>query len=240
MMAHEALDIFDAVETWVFDLDNTLYPASSKLFDQVSRRMTGYIAEYFNMAPDAALARQKDFFMRYGTTLRGLMTEHGVDPEPFLDYVHKIDVGAVAPNPSLALKLGKLPGRKLVFTNASRVHARRVMDRIGITEHFEEIFDIADADYIPKPDRTSYAMMLRRHKVSPATACMIEDLEGNLDPAKALGMATVWLRHDTEWTRQKQSGPVPRYVDFVTDNLCDWLDLVLARRGIADISDKGR
>jgi putative hydrolase of the HAD superfamily len=230
MMAHEALDIFDAVETWVFDLDNTLYPASSKLFDQVSRRMTGYIAEYFNMAPDAALARQKDFFMRYGTTLRGLMTEHGVDPEPFLDYVHKIDVGAVAPNPSLALKLGKLPGRKLVFTNASRVHARRVMDRIGITEHFEEIFDIADADYIPKPDRTSYAMMLRRHKVSPATACMIEDLEGNLDPAKALGMATVWLRHDTEWTRQKQSGPVPRYVDFVTDNLCDWLDLVLARR----------
>jgi putative hydrolase of the HAD superfamily len=236
MMHEQSLDIFDGVETWVFDLDNTLYPASSKLFDQVSRRMTGYIAEYFNMAPDAALARQKDFFMRYGTTLRGLMTEHGVDPEPFLDYVHKIDVGAVAPNPSLALKLGKLPGRKLVFTNSSRVHARRVMERIGINGHFEEVFDIADADYVPKPDRTSYAMMLRRHKVSAATACMVEDLVINLEPAKALGMATVWLRHDTERNKTHHSSPIPRYIDFVTDDLCDWLDLVLARRGAADES----
>ena len=229
-MTDAPIEIFDRIDTWVFDLDNTLYPASSKLFDQVSRRMTGYISEYFNIAPDAALARQKDFFMRYGTTLRGLMTEHGVDPEPFLDYVHKIDIGVVAPNPSLAQKLGGLPGRKLVFTNASRIHARRVMDRIGITEHFEEIFDVADADYIPKPDRTSYAMMLRRHKVSPETACMIEDIAGNLEPAKALGMATVWLRHENEWSRPKQPGPTPRYIDLVIDDLGHWLDLVLQRR----------
>jgi putative hydrolase of the HAD superfamily len=229
MMARQSLDIFDGVETWVFDLDNTLYPASSRLFDQVSRRMTGYIAEYFNLAPDAALARQKEFFVRYGTTLRGLMTEHGVDPEPFLKYVHEIDVGVVAPNPSLALKLGRLPGRKLVFTNASRVHARRVMERIGINQHFEAIFDVADADYIPKPDRTSYAMMLRRHKVSPSTACMIEDIAGNLEPAKALGMATVWLTHHNELSKPKDSA-APDYIDFVTNDLGDWLDLVLARR----------
>jgi putative hydrolase of the HAD superfamily len=237
-MREQSLDILDGVETWVFDLDNTLYPASSKLFDQVSRRMTGYIAEYFDMAPDAALKRQKEFFMRYGTTLRGLMTEHGVDPEPFLDYVHRIDVGVVAPNPPLALKLGLLPGRKLVFTNASRAHAKRLMERIGITEHFEEIFDIADADYIPKPDKTSYSMMLRRHQVSPSTACMIEDIAGNLEPAKALGMATVWLRHENEWSKPKDS-TAPDYIDFVTDDLGDWLDLVLARRRLADVAGDG-
>jgi putative hydrolase of the HAD superfamily len=229
-------DPFDHVDTWVFDLDNTLYPASSKLFDQASRRMTDYISAYFDLAPDAALARQKDFFVRYGTTLRGLMVEHGVAPEPFLEYVHKIDIGIVSPNPLLAIKLGLLPGRKIIFTNASRVHAKRVMERIGITEHFEEIFDITDADYIPKPNHASYVMMLRRHKVSPTTACMIEDLPGNLEPAKALGMATVWLRHDTEFPRPKETGPIPRYIDFVTDNLTDWLDYVLDRRGLGNIA----
>jgi putative hydrolase of the HAD superfamily len=226
------LDPFAHVDTWVFDLDNTLYPASSKLFDQASRRMTAFIAEYFDMAPDAALARQKDFFLRYGTTLRGLMTEHGVEPGPFLEYVHKIDVGVVQPNAPLALKLGLLPGRKIVFTNATRVHAQRVLERLGITRHFEEIFDITDADYVPKPDRASYAMMLRRHQVTPTTACMIEDLAGNLEPAKALGMATVWLRHDSEWAKPRQPGPLPTYIDYVTDTLEDWLDYVLDRRGI--------
>jgi len=223
-------DTFDRIDTWVFDLDNTLYPATSKLFDQISRRMTGFIAEHFDIAPDAALARQKEFFMRYGTTLRGLMIEHRLAPEPFLDYVHKIDVGVVASNPALALKLGHLPGRKLIFTNASRVHAERVMARIGIDHHFEDIFDIAAADYIPKPDRTSYAMMLRRHGVSPETACMVEDIAANLEPAKALGMATVWLKGELEWARPKNGGKTPDYIDFVADDLGSWLDAVIARR----------
>ena len=231
MKRDQSLDSFDHIDTWVFDLDNTLYPASSRLFDQVSRRMTGYISEYFNIAPDAALARQKDFFMRYGTTLRGLMTEHGLDPEPFLAYVHKIDVGLVDPNPELALKLGLLPGRKLVFTNSTRLHAQRIMERIGITEHFEEIFDITDADYIPKPDRTSYAMMLRRHDVRPTSACMVDDLPHNLEPAKALGMATVWLQGEHEWARPSPGPDAMRYIDFVAGNLCGWLESILTRRG---------
>jgi putative hydrolase of the HAD superfamily len=222
--------VFDRIDTWVFDLDNTLYPASSKLFDQVSRRMTGFIAEYFDIAPDAALARQKDFFMRYGTTLRGLMIEHGMDPEPFLDYVHKIDVGLVDPNPDLALKLGLLPGRKLIFTNSSRIHAKRVMERIGITEHFEEIFDISDADYVPKPDRTSYAMMLRRHGVTADTACMIDDIPVNLETAKAVGMTTVWLKGVRDWGPREPKGTILNKIDFVADDLCTWLDAVLARR----------
>jgi putative hydrolase of the HAD superfamily len=225
-------EIFDRVDTWVFDLDNTLYPASSRLFDQISRRMTGFIAEHFDIAPDAALARQKDFFVRYGTTLRGLMTEHGMNPEPFLKYVHEIDVGLVEPNPNLALKLGLLPGRKLIFTNSSRLHARRVMDRIGITEHFEEIFDISDADYIPKPDRTSYAMMLRRHDVTPASACMVDDIPVNLETAKAVGMATVWLKGDRDWSGSEPKGHILNKIEFVAEDLCTWLEMVLARRAV--------
>jgi putative hydrolase of the HAD superfamily len=184
-------DIFDKVETWVFDLDNTLYPATSKVFDQISRRMTGFISEHFDIAPDAALAKQRDFFMRYGTTLRGLMTEHGLKPGPFLDYVHD--------------------------------------------HHFEEIFDIAAADYIPKPDRTSYAMMLRKHGVVPGTACMIEDMAVNLEPAKAIGMSTVWLKGEIAWARPKRGAGIPRYIDFVADDLASWLDGVIARREIPQI-----
>jgi putative hydrolase of the HAD superfamily len=226
----ELPELFDRVETWVFDLDNTLYPASSRLFDQISQRMTGFIAEYFDIAPDAAFVRQKELFIRYGTTLRGLMTEHGMAPEPFLEHVHKIDVGLVEPNPDLALKLGLLPGRKLIFTNSSRIHAQRVMERIGITKYFEEIFDISDADYIPKPDRTSYAMMLRRHDVKADTACMIDDIPINLDTAKALGMTTVWLRGERDWAAFNERDPIRKKIDFVTDDLCEWLDMVLARR----------
>jgi len=225
-------DIFDGVETWVFDLDNTLYPATSKVFDQISRRMTGFIAEHFDIAPDAALARQRDFFVRYGTTLRGLMIEHRIAPEPFLDYVHKIDVGMVATNPALAQKLEQLPGRKFIFTNASRIHAERVMEQIGIGHHFEDIFDIAAADYIPKPDKTSYAMMLRRHGVAAETACMIEDMAINLEPAKALGMSTVWLKGEIEWARPKAGTKTPAYIDYVADDLDSWLDGVIARRGL--------
>jgi putative hydrolase of the HAD superfamily len=222
-------DIFDPIEAWVFDLDNTLYPAVSHVFDQISRRMTAFIAEHFDIAPDAALRRQRDYFMRYGTTLRGLMIEHGLPPGPFLDYVHDIDISRVRGDPDLALKLGLLPGRKLIFTNASRVHAERIMKKIGITEHFEDIFDIAAADYIPKPDRTSYAMMLRRHGVKADTACMIEDIAVNLEPAKALGMTTVWLKGEIDWAKPKGMG-TPRYIDFVADDLVSWLDGVLERR----------
>jgi putative hydrolase of the HAD superfamily len=225
-------EIFDRVETWVFDLDNTLYPAASHVFDQISRRMTAFIADHFDIAPDAALARQKDYFRRYGTTMRGLMTEHGMEPGPFLDYVHDIDVSKVDPNPELVQKLGHLPGRKLIFTNASRIHAERVMERIGITHHFEDIFDIAAADYLPKPDRTAYAMMLRRHGVKASTACMIEDIAANLEPAKAVGMATVWLEGDAAWARPQKGRGVPRYIDFVAADLLSWMDGVLARRGI--------
>ena len=225
---------FDTVETWIFDLDNTLYPASSRLFEEVSRRMTAFISDYFNMAPDAAYQRQRDFFMRYGTTLRGLMVEHRMDPEPFLTYVHAIDVGVIQAAPELAERLALLPGRKLVFTNSSRQHAERVLDRLGITPHFEEIFDIAAADYVPKPDKTSYSLMLQRHQVLPGSACMIDDIARNLEPAKGLGMKTVWLRGGIDWARH-QNVLGADYVDHTVDDLLVWLDEVIRRR--AQIED---
>jgi putative hydrolase of the HAD superfamily len=222
--------LFDRIDTWIFDLDNTLYPASSRLFNEVSKRITAFIAERFTLPPDAARVRQRDFFMRYGTTLRGLMVEHGVDPGPFLDYVHAIDVGLLESNPGLGGRLARLPGRKLVFTNASRRHAERVLDQLGIGPHFEEIFDIAAADYVPKPDRSSYALMLERHNVEPETACMIEDMARNLEPAKALGMRTVWLKGDIEWARRQGADPSPPYVDHIVNDLEHWLDELIARR----------
>jgi putative hydrolase of the HAD superfamily len=226
--------IFDKVEDWVFDLDNTLYPASSRLFDLISLRMTAFIAEYFDIAPDAAHARQKEFYIRYGTTLRGLMVEHDVDPAPFLDYVHRIDLGLVPADPGLSDRLARLPGRKLIFTNASRIHAERVMDRIGIAHHFENIFDIADADYIPKPSLAGYEMLLRLYGVAGDTACMIEDLAINLEPAKALGMKTVWLKGEIGWAQPQAGDTVPDYIDHVAGDLGEWLDGVLQRRQAVD------
>jgi putative hydrolase of the HAD superfamily len=223
--------LFDSVDTWVFDLDNTLYPASSRLFNEVSKRITSFITERFAMPPDAARVRQRDFFMRYGTTLRGLMVEHGVNPGPFLDYVHAIDVGLIESDPRLGARLARLPGRKLVFTNASRRHAERVLDQLGIGPHFEQIFDIADADYVPKPDRASYTLMLQRHGVAAESACMIEDMARNLEPAKALGMRTVWLKDDIEWAQRQGVEDSPPYVDHIVDDLGTWLDDVITRRG---------
>ena len=223
-------EIFAPVETWVFDLDNTLYPPASRLFDQVSGRMTKFIVEHFDLDPDTARVKQKDLFKRHGTTMRGLMVEHGIDPNVFLDYVHSIDVGSIDANPSLGKRLGLLPGSKLIFTNASRGHAERVLGQLGIAPHFEEIFDISKADYVPKPDRATYAAMLERHQVSAANACMVEDMAVNLKMAKELGMATVWLRGEIDWAQPEGQLSEASYIDYAADDLGSWLDLVIASR----------
>jgi putative hydrolase of the HAD superfamily len=227
-MPTSTFEIFRPIDAWVFDLDNTLYPASCGLFNQVSQRMTAYICEYFRLEQDDALERQRDLFMRYGTTLRGLMIEHGLDPEPFLADIHRVDFELVQPNPALALKLGMLPGRKLIFTNSSRHHANQVMARLGITEHIEHVFDIADADYIPKPDSACYEMLLDRHGVNAKTACMVDDVPFNLPPAKALGMTTVWLKGEGEWARPDPKPAIMGQIDCVAINLVHWLDEVLS------------
>jgi putative hydrolase of the HAD superfamily len=222
--------LFAEVDSWVFDLDNTLYPAASNLFASVSRRMTAFIENRFGLSTGAAREKQRDFFERYGTTLRGLMVEDGLDPLPFLDYVHQIDLAPLCPDPILAEKLAALPGRKLIFTNATRHHAERIMRHVGIHDHFTEIFDIASADFVPKPDKATYARMLDRHGVTPGRACMIDDLAWNLEPAKAFGMKTVWLDNNINWARSQDVSDHLPYVDRTIHNLCAWLDEVIATR----------
>jgi len=188
-----------AKKTWVFDLDNTLYPAECDLFSQVDRKMSAFVAALFGVDHLEARRVQKRYFLDYGTTLKGLMERHGVDPHAFLAEVHDIDISAIAPDPALSEALEGLGGRKLVFTNASAGYAERILDRLGIARQFDGLYDIAAADFEPKPRAETYARFVDRFGVAPAGAVMIEDMARNLPPAAALGMTTVWLRTSYEW-----------------------------------------
>jgi len=183
----------ESVETWIFDLDNTLYPASCNLFAQVDRRMGQFIQTLLDLDPLAAKALQKRYWREHGTTLRGLMNEHRVDPLHFMDYVHDIDLGVVPHSLPLDRALGRLPGRKVIFTNGSVGHAERVLKARGIASHFDGIFDIVASDYRPKPDPEPYDWLCRRFRIEPRRAVMVEDMVRNLLPAHAMGMGTVWV-----------------------------------------------
>ncbi len=231
---HDADDLiaFDHVSEWVFDLDNTLYPQHSNLFDQIDKRMTTYVARLMNLGRDEARIIQKDFYHRHGTTLRGLMLEQQIDTDEFLEFVHDIDHTPIEPNPELAQAIKALPGRKLIYTNGSRKHAEAVADRLGISEHFEDIFDIVAADLEPKPDPAPYGKFFSVMGVDPTRAAMFEDLPKNLRVPKNEGMVTTLLVpqgtrevfHE-EWELEKQDGDP---VDFVTDDMTAFLQEILA------------
>ncbi|HZH26529.1 MAG TPA: pyrimidine 5'-nucleotidase [Azospirillaceae bacterium] len=198
---------FDRIRVWIFDLDNTLYPAALNLFAQVDRRMGEFVADRFGLPYEAARLEQKRLFRDHGTTLRGLMVERGVDPVAFMDYVHDIDLGTLDPDPRLAAALARLPGRRVIHTNGSAKHAARVCRRLGLGDDlFDDIFDIEAADWIPKPDPRPYGALAARLGFDPATACMFEDIARNLAPAAALGMTTVWVRSEADWARPDRGG----------------------------------
>lgn len=207
-------------ETWVFDLDNTLYPASCNLFAQVDQRIGEFIAKTLKIGAEEAHQLQKSYFRQYGTTLHGLMKNHGLAPDDFLDYVHQIDVTPLPPDPALDKALGQLPGRKIVFTNGSHKHAENVMARLGIGHRFEAIFDIVAADYVPKPDPFTYDVMVRRHWIDPRSAVMVEDIPKNLLPAHAMGMTTVLVRGQSDWSQDGADGD---HIHHATDDLVAWL-----------------
>ncbi|MEQ8965536.1 MAG: pyrimidine 5'-nucleotidase [Azospirillaceae bacterium] len=216
------------MDVWIFDLDNTLYPASSNLFPQVSARMAAFIAETFALPHDEARALQKRYFREYGTTMRGLMSNHAVDPHAFLAYVHDIDVSVLPAATALDRALDRLDGRKLVYTNGSADHAARVLDRLGVARHFEACFDIVAAEFDPKPDRGAYRRMLARHGIEPTRAVMVEDMAVNLEPAHELGMTTVLVRGDggetvADGPGADESADAPAHVHHVTDDLPSWL-----------------
>jgi len=210
---------------WVFDLDNTLYPAATDLFAQVDVRIRDYVAEFLSLPPEEAYKLQKRYFAEYGTTMRGLMDNHGVYPTHYMDFVHDIDLSPVSPDSNMDAALDRLPGRKVIFTNASVSHAERVMERIGISRHFDGIFDIIDGDYQPKPQMPPYHKMIKRFDLDPKKSVMVEDIAKNLVPAAELGMTTVWVRTDTHWGRDGGDGD---YVHHQTDDLSAWLGRISA------------
>jgi len=214
-------------EAWVFDLDNTLYPAASNLFQQVDRRITRFIADFLNLDSESAYRLQKSYFRRHGTTMRGLMDVHGIDPGPFLDFVHDIDLTPVAPDPTLDAALARLTGRKIVFTNGPTDHALRVMDRLAVRRHFEAVFDIVAADYVPKPEPKAYEALVRRYRLDPRATVMVEDLARNLAPAAAMGMTTVWVRAPLPGGTPKAEGD-DAAADHVIDDLAQWLGALTA------------
>jgi putative hydrolase of the HAD superfamily len=225
-MTRTAPAAIGTIDTWVFDLDNTLYPASCNLFAQVDWRITAFLADFLKMERDAARAIQKDLARRYGTSLRGMMVEHNMPPDEFLHYVHDIDLSPVPPSPALDQALGRLPGRKLIFTNGSVRHAENVMNRLGVGHHFAGVFDVVASAYVPKPDPAPYRALVERHAIAAPRAAMIEDIARNLIPAAQMGMTTVWVRTDHEFAR---FGAEDGHIHHVADDLVAWLDEAAAQ-----------
>ena len=214
---------FSHVEAWVFDLDNTLYPASSNLFARIDRRMTAYIARLLGV--DAAEARrvQKAYFHGHGTTLAGLMAEHHVDPHDFLQDVHDIEMDVLSHDAPLAAALARLPGRKLVFTNGDRPYALMVLDRLGLGGSFEGVHDIVAMELRPKPDPGAYQGLCDAFAIDPTRALFVEDMARNLPPAKAIGMTTVWVDNGSE----QAPGTTPDGIDYRIAELGPWLHEIL-------------
>lgn len=219
------------VGSWVFDLDNTLYPAQCRLFSQIDARMTEFIRMTTGVAHDEARRLQKHYYVKYGTTLSGMMAEHKTHPDAFLDYVHDIDFSVVPEDPSMRAAIEALPGRRYIFTNGSVPHAERVLSRIGVNGLFDDIFDIRAADWTPKPHRATYERFLASTRIKAHEAAMFEDLAHNLEAAHALGMTTVLVASDADWfadepeaKRPARPGEEkPEHVHHVTDDLAAFL-----------------
>jgi putative hydrolase of the HAD superfamily len=211
---------FRHIDTWVFDLDNTLYPASCRLFDQMHVRMGDYVMRRFGVEYVEAKRIQKELYHKHGTTLRGLMVEHGEAPEAFLEHVHDIDYSAVPESPALAAAIAALPGRKLVFTAGTAQHATRTMARLGVSTLFDGIYDIVAADHIPKPAREPYDKFVVEHEVAPARAAFFEDIARNLHVPHDMGMTTVLVtsEHSYDETAHDVS-----HVHHRTDDLTAFL-----------------
>ena len=221
---------FDGLETWIFDLDNTLYPPACDLFAQVDDRMCSFIAEYLSVDSAEARRLQKGYYIEHGTTLSGLMTKHGMEPAAFLQYVHDIDVSGIAPNPALGALLRKLPGQKLIFTNGSVRHAENVVNRLGISDAFDGIYDIVATEYKPKPKREAYDLFLKKSRIDPTRAAMFEDIARNLLVPHEVGMTTVWIRPGEAGPERHQmlshEGGDGPHVHHVADDLTQFLNAI--------------
>jgi putative hydrolase of the HAD superfamily len=186
------------IETWLFDLDNTLYPLGSGLAAMVSDRITDFVADLTGLPRDEARGLQKQYLAEHGITLGGLMSRHGVDPDIYHAHLNQVPLDVLTPDPVLKAALARLPGRRLVFTNADDVHAERVLAKLELAGLFDDVFHIGLAGYAPKPSSEAYARLAAAHAVIPAEAAFFEDTVRNLAPAAALGMTTVLVGEGAE------------------------------------------
>lgn len=211
---------FRHIDTWVFDLDNTLYPAQARILDSVHDKINAFIMDHFKISLDEAEARRKGFYEKYGTTLYGMISEHKIDPDDYLKRVHDVDISGIPLCPVTASGLENLRGRKIVFTNSAREHAQRILSHLGIAHLFEDIYDIRAADYVSKPHPAPYAALLARYAITPKSTCMVEDMAKNLVTAHACGMTTVWISGG-----QKLDNAIPgEAVHHRFDTLKEWME----------------
>lgn len=223
---------FADTRVWVFDLDNTLYPADCNLFAQVDRKMSEFIAQYLGVPLPSARHLQKAYYRQFGTTLAGLMKVHNMEPDRFLDYVHDIDLAPVPEHPELKAAIDALPGRKLIFTAGSRKHAENVAGKLGVLDCFEDIMDIVATDFVMKADGDAYKRLAERHGVDGDEAAMFEDMPHNLAPAHDAGMTTVLVHssypdHPIQIEMRKWQ-QAPEHIHHVTDDLCGFLEETVA------------
>lgn len=218
---------FAHVTEWVFDLDNTLYPHHINLFSQIDRNMTAYVAELLQLDPEEARVLQKRYYHEHGTTLQGLMIHYGIDPNDFLEKAHAIDYSALLPDPELGEAIKALPGRKFILTNGSVKHAEAAAGALGILDHFEDIFDIVAAGYLPKPAGQTYEKFAALKQLDTKRAAMFEDLPRNLVAPRAMGMKTVLLvprnLEGIVMERWEIPAETDDHIDYITDNLSEFL-----------------
>ncbi len=220
---------FERVSTWVFDLDNTLYPSDSGIWPLIDERITLFLMELFGLDGQSARALHQHYYLRHGTTLRGLIEENFDQAERFLEFVHDIDRSALIPNPSLAREVARLPGRKLIFTNGSRNHAILTTRQLGLDGLFEDAFDIVAAGLTPKPAEAAYDSFFARYQIDPRSAAMFEDVVKNLVVPRARGMTTVLVtpkagQADHRQPHDRADAQVAQgLADVVTDDLCGFL-----------------
>ena len=214
-----------SIDTWIFDLDNTLYPASNNLFAHIDARMTEFIANLLTIDPLEARRLQKGYFFEHGTTLSGLIAHHAVDPDEFLSYVHDIEMDVLEEDAPLVALIARLPGRKVVFTNGDAPYALRVLDRLGLSKSFEAIHDIRAMGLVPKPAPDAYRSLCDTLSIDPTSALFVDDMARNLKPAKQIGMTTVWVDNGSE----QSVDPGRDHIDYVTTDIKTWLDGIMER-----------
>jgi len=208
------------IKFWIFDLDNTLYSGNTKVFEQVDKKMTEYISKKLKVDREEAKKIQKKYFHEYNTTLNGMIKNHKINPNEFLEFVHDINIDFLQKDPGLAKEIEKLDGIKIIFTNGSRKHALNVTKRLGIDQLFYDIFDIVDCDFIPKPLIEPYKKLVKKHKIDPKLCVLVEDIARNLKPAYEMGMKTVWIENNEPWASKFANS---NFVNYRINNLPEFL-----------------